>query len=82
MMIPSIVWMSGRVINGTAFDWTIEGIYKKADKYDLYDGGLKDNYEYSRTAYIIDQWSPFVVEVGNVSVNSSSDERQTRFRVV
>ncbi len=39
------------------FDWTIEGIYKKADKYDLYDGG-KDNYEYNfRTAYIIDQWS-------------------------
>ncbi|ECU7462183.1 hypothetical protein JYO67_003484, partial [Salmonella enterica subsp. enterica serovar Enteritidis] len=62
------------------FDWTIEGIYKKADKYDLYDGG-KDNYEYNfRTAYIIDQWSPFV-EVGNVSVNSNSDERQTRFRV-
>ncbi|EBX1576334.1 hypothetical protein AS884_19430, partial [Salmonella enterica subsp. enterica serovar Dublin] len=29
---------------------------------------------------IIDQWSPFV-EVGNVSVNSNSDERQTRFRV-
>ncbi|QMI06952.1 oligogalacturonate-specific porin KdgM family protein [Citrobacter sp. RHB25-C09] len=62
------------------FDWTIEGIYKKADKYDLYDGG-KDNYEYNfRTAYIIDQWSPFV-EVGNVSVSSNSDERQTRFRV-
>ncbi|MDI8083725.1 oligogalacturonate-specific porin KdgM family protein, partial [Salmonella enterica subsp. enterica serovar Kentucky] len=44
--------------------------------YDLYDGG-KDNYEYNfRTAYIIDQWSPFV-EVGNVSVNSNSDERSS-----
>lgn len=62
------------------FDWTIEGIYKKADKYNLYDGG-KDNYEYNfRTAYAIGQWTPFV-EVGNVSVNSTSDECQTRFRV-
>ncbi|EJH1040945.1 hypothetical protein NCK52_004457, partial [Escherichia coli] len=33
-----------------------------------------------RTAYAIGQWTPFV-EVGNVSVNSTSDERQTRFRV-
>ncbi|OAT21752.1 oligogalacturonide-rhamnogalacturonide-specific porin [Buttiauxella gaviniae ATCC 51604] len=62
------------------FDWVVEGIYKKAEKYDLYDGG-KDNYEYNfRTAYLIDAWSPFV-EVGNVSVNNTSDDRQTRFRV-
>ena len=62
------------------FDWTLEGIYKKADKYDLYNNS-KYNYEYNfRTAYIIGAWSPFV-EVGNVSVRSNSDERQTRFRV-
>lgn len=62
------------------FDWTLEGIYKKADKYGLYNNS-KYNYEYNfRTAYIIGAWSPFV-EVGNVSVRSNSDERQTRFRV-
>ncbi|MBB6116494.1 hypothetical protein F4826_003436 [Rahnella inusitata] len=62
------------------FDWTVEGIYKKADKYDLYNNS-KYNYEYNfRTAYIIGAWSPFI-EVGNVSVRSNSDERQTRFRV-
>ena len=62
------------------FDWTLEGIYKKADKYDLYNNS-KYNYEYNfRTAYIIGAWSPFV-EVGNVSVRSNSDERQTRFRI-
>ncbi|WP_348245200.1 oligogalacturonate-specific porin KdgM family protein, partial [Salmonella enterica] len=56
------------------------GTYKKADKSDLYAGGT-DNYEYNfRTADIIDQGSPFV-EVGNVSVNSTSDERQNRIRV-
>ena len=62
------------------FDMIAEGIYKKANEYNLYDGG-KDNYEYNfRTAYLVGQWSPFV-EVGNVSVKSTSDERQTRFRV-
>ncbi|WP_413531286.1 oligogalacturonate-specific porin KdgM family protein [Rahnella inusitata] len=63
-----------------SFDWTVEGIYKKADKYDLYNNS-KYNYEYNfRTAYLIGPWSPFV-EVGNVSVRSTTDERQTRFRV-
>jgi len=63
-----------------SFDWTLEGIYKKADKYDLYNNS-KYNYEYNfRTAYLIGAWSPFV-EVGNVSVRSTTDERQTRFRV-
>lgn len=62
------------------FDWTLEGIYKKADKYDLYNNS-RYNYEYNfRTAYLIGAWSPFV-EVGNVSVRSTTDERQTRFRV-
>lgn len=62
------------------FDWTLEGIYKKAEKYNLFDNG-KDNYEFNfRTAYLIDGWSPFV-EVGNVSVRNTTDERQTRFRV-
>ncbi len=62
------------------FDWTLEGIYKKAEKYNLFDNG-KDNYEFNfRTAYLIDNWSPFV-EVGNVSVRNTTDERQTRFRV-
>ncbi|WP_428945492.1 oligogalacturonate-specific porin KdgM family protein [Pantoea sp. FN060301] len=63
-----------------SFDWTLEGIYKKADKYDLYNNG-KNNYEYNfRTAYLTGNWSPFI-EVGNVSVRSTSDERQTRFRI-
>lgn len=62
------------------FDWTLEGIYKRADKYDLYDNS-KNNYEYNfRTAYLTGNWSPFI-EVGNVSVRSTSDERQTRFRI-
>nr|WP_142512763.1 oligogalacturonate-specific porin KdgM family protein [Klebsiella huaxiensis] len=62
------------------FDWTLEGIYKRADKYNQFNNG-KDNYEMNfRTAYIIEQWSPFI-EVGNVSVRSTTDERQTRFRV-
>ena len=62
------------------FDWTVEGIYKKADKYNLFDNG-RDNYEFNfRTAYIIDKWTPYV-EIGNVSVRSNSDERQTRFRI-
>lgn len=57
-----------------------EGIYKVADKYNLYNNS-KDNYEYNfRTAYSIDAWTPFV-EIGNVSVRSDSSERQTRFRV-
>ncbi|XWJ92324.1 oligogalacturonate-specific porin KdgM family protein [Phytobacter ursingii] len=62
------------------FDWTVEGIYKKAEKYNLFDNG-RDNYEFNfRTAYIIDKWTPYV-EIGNVSVRSNSDERQTRFRI-
>ncbi|MEM6160673.1 oligogalacturonate-specific porin KdgM family protein [Erwinia sp. P6884] len=71
------VWAGYRWNN---FDWTLEGIYKKADKYDLYNNG-KNNYEYNfRTAYLTGNWSPFI-EVGNVSVRSTSDERQTRFRI-
>lgn len=45
------VWVGYKWNN---FDWIIEGIYKKVDKYDFYDGG-KDNYEYNfRIVYIID----------------------------
>lgn len=62
------------------FEFIAEGIYKHAKKYQLYDN-KKSNYEYNfRTAYSIGAWLPFV-EVGNVSVRSDSDERQTRFRV-
>ncbi|EFE93437.1 oligogalacturonate-specific porin KdgM family protein [Serratia odorifera] len=63
-----------------SWDFSVEGIYKKAEKYNLYDNHTY-NYEYNfRTAYHIDAWSPFI-EIGNVSVRSTTDERQTRFRV-
>jgi len=70
-------WVGHKINN---FEFVIEGIYKIADKYNLYNNS-KSNYEYNfRTAYNIDAWTPFV-EVGDVSVRSDSNERQTRFRV-
>jgi len=63
--------------------WTFEGnyLYKKSEDYNRYDSG-KDDYELDlKVAYSIDKnWKPYA-QIGNVSVNSTDDDRQTRFRV-
>jgi len=63
--------------------WTIEGnyLYKKSDNYFRYNDG-KDDYELDlKVAYAIDKnWKPYA-QIGNVSVHSTDDDRQTRFRV-
>ena len=63
--------------------WAFEGnyLYKKSEDVNRYDNG-KDDYELNfKTAYSIDKnWKPYV-EIGNVSVRNTTDERQTRYRV-
>lgn len=63
--------------------WIFEGnyVYKKSEDYNRYDNG-KDDYELNfKIAYSIDKnWRPYI-QLGNVSVRSDSDERQTRYRV-
>ncbi|KAA1051839.1 porin [Pseudocitrobacter sp. 73] len=63
--------------------WAFEGnyLYKKSEDYDRFNNG-KDDYELNlKVAYSIDKnWKPYV-ELGNVSVRSTTDERQTRYRV-
>lgn len=63
--------------------WGFEGnyLYKKSDEYIKYADG-KDDYELDlKVSYSIDKnWRPYA-QIGNVSVRSDSDDRQTRFRV-
>ena len=63
--------------------WTFEGnyLYKKSEDYNRYDNG-KDDYELDfKVAYSIDKnWKPYA-QIGNVSVSSDEDDRQTRYRV-
>lgn len=70
------VWLGYNVGN---LGFEINALYKKSDLV-IYNND-KDDYEYNfRTSYKIDNMTPYV-EVGNVSVSSSSEDRQTRFRV-
>lgn len=63
--------------------WGFEGnyVYKKSDEYIKYADD-KDDYEMDlKVSYSIDKnWRPYA-QIGNVSVRSDSDERQTRFRL-
>lgn len=63
--------------------WGFEGnyVYKKSDEYNKYADG-KDDYELDlKVSYSIDKnWRPYA-QIGNVSVRSDADDRQTRFRV-
>ncbi|HDG1680040.1 TPA: hypothetical protein PFE14_000460 [Kluyvera ascorbata] len=63
--------------------WTFEGnyLYKKSEDYNRYNNG-KDDYELDlKVAYSIDKnWKPYA-QIGNVSVSSDEDDRQTRYRV-
>lgn len=71
------LWAGYKINN---FEFITEGVYKVADKYDLYNN-KKSNYEYNfRTSYTVDSWTPFV-EIGNVAVRSDSNDRQSRFRI-
>lgn len=70
------VWLGYNVGN---LGFELNALYKKSDQV-IYNND-KDDYEYNfRTSYKIDNITPYV-EVGNVSVSSSSEDRQTRFRV-
>lgn len=72
------IWL-GYKIN----QWGFEGnyVYKKSDDYIKY-ANEKDDYELDlKVSYSIDKnWRPYA-QIGNVSVISDSDDRQTRFRV-
>ncbi|MGK0701886.1 oligogalacturonate-specific porin KdgM family protein [Yokenella regensburgei] len=62
------------------WSFTLEGLYKIANHNDLYNNKRTVSEGNFRTAYKIGAWVPYV-EVGNVPVRQTSDERQTRYRV-
>ena len=71
------IWLGYRIA-----DWRLEYnyIYKHSNKI-LFDNARWDYEEDFKVTYNLNQhWTPFA-EIGNVSVNSSSHDRQTRFRV-
>lgn len=64
-------------------DWAFEAnyLYKKSERYNIYDYG-KDDYELDlKITYNIDKnWHPYT-QLGNVSVRGNSGDRQTRYRI-
>ncbi|MBU9808253.1 porin, partial [Rahnella sp. SL6] len=71
------IWLGYKIA-----DWRFEYnyIYKHSDQI-LYDNDKWDYEQDLKVAYNINkQWTPYV-QVGDVSVRKTTDERQTRFRI-
>ena len=63
-------------------DWTFESNYIWRSSNQIRFNNTKQDYEYDfKVAYnVTPNWQPFV-QIGNIKVDSTTDDRQTRFRV-